>query len=99
MIYYGDEIGMGDDLSLPERWPVRTCMQWTDEHNAGFSTAPEDRLIHSVIMSGEYGAEKVNAVAQQRDANSLFSWVRRLIDVRESLSGNRLGESDRHAHG
>jgi maltose alpha-D-glucosyltransferase/alpha-amylase len=93
VIYYGDEIGMGDDLSLPERWPVRTCMQWTDERNAGFSTAAEDRLIHSVIMSGEYGAEKVNVVAQQRDANSLFSWMRRLIDVRESCPEIGWGES------
>jgi len=84
VIRYGEEIGMGDDLSLPERWPVRTCMQWSDEPNAGFSTVPEERLIHPAIMDGEFGARTVNAVAQQRDPDSLLSWIRRLVDVRQS---------------
>ena len=84
VVYYGDEIGMGDDLSLPERWPVRTCMQWSEERNAGFSSAAESRLIHPVVMEGPYGARQVNAIAQQRDPNSLLSWMRRLADVRQS---------------
>jgi maltose alpha-D-glucosyltransferase / alpha-amylase len=92
VIYYGDEIGMGEDLSLPERWPVRTCMQWTDEANGGFSTAPEQRLIQPVIMSGDFGTPAVNVTAQQRDPKSLFSWVRRLVDVRQSCPEIGWGE-------
>jgi len=84
IIYYGDELGMGDELVLPERWPVRTCMQWTDDENGGFSTAPGDRLANDVITGGDYGSAKVNAAAQQRDPNSLLSWMRRLIEVRQS---------------
>jgi len=84
VIYYGDELGMGDDLELPERWPVRTCMQWSDEPNAGFSTVPEERLVHPALMGGEFGAKTINAVAQQRDPDSLLNWIRRLVDVRQS---------------
>jgi maltose alpha-D-glucosyltransferase/alpha-amylase len=86
VIYYGDELGMGDDLGLPERWPVRTCMQWTDDQNAGFSTAPNERLLHPVIAEGEFGSNHVNAAAQQRDPNSLFNWLRRLSEVRQSCA-------------
>ncbi|MGY3427480.1 glycosidase [Bradyrhizobium sp. F1.13.4] len=84
VIYYGDELGMGDDLTLPERWPVRTCMQWTDDPNGGFSTAPNERLLHSAITEGEFGSNQVNAAAQQRDPNSLFNWLRRLTELRQS---------------
>jgi maltose alpha-D-glucosyltransferase / alpha-amylase len=84
VVYYGDEIGMGDDMSLPERWPVRTCMQWSDEVNGGFSSAPEEKLVHPVIMTGEFGAETVNVTAQQRDPESLLNWFRRLVDARQS---------------
>jgi maltose alpha-D-glucosyltransferase/alpha-amylase len=59
-------------------------MQWSDEANAGFSTVAEERLIHPAVMDGEFGARTVNAVAQQRDPDSLLSWLRRLVDVRES---------------
>jgi maltose alpha-D-glucosyltransferase / alpha-amylase len=86
VIYYGDELGMGDDLGLPERWPVRTCMQWTDDPNGGFSTAPNERLLHSVITDGEFGSNHVYAAAQQRDPNSLFNWLRRLVEVRQSCA-------------
>jgi maltose alpha-D-glucosyltransferase/alpha-amylase len=92
VIYYGDEIGMGDELALPERWPVRTCMQWSDEQNGGFSNVPEERLIHPVIMEGKYGARAVNAIAQQRDPDSLLSWMRRLVDVRQSCPEIGWGE-------
>ena len=92
VIYYGDEIGMGDDLSLPERWPVRTCMQWSHERNGGFSTVSEERLIHPVVMTGNYGAASANVIAQQRDPDSLLSWIRRLSDVRQSCPEIGWGE-------
>lgn len=92
VIYYGDELGMGDDLCLPERWPVRTCMQWADDDNGGFSTAPQDRLLHPVITEGDFGPSKVNAVTQQRDPDSLLSWMRRLIEVRQSCPEIGWGE-------
>ncbi len=92
VIYYGDELGMGEDIALPERWPVRTCMQWSDERNAGFSSAGEERLIHPVLMDGEYGAASVNATSQQRDPDSLLNWLRRLVDVRQSCPEVGWGE-------
>jgi maltose alpha-D-glucosyltransferase / alpha-amylase len=94
VIYYGDELGMGDLLELPERWPVRTCMQWSDEENAGFSVAPEHRLIHPVIMDGAFGAKSVNANLQQRDPDSLANWVRRLVDMRQSCPEIGWGECE-----
>lgn len=91
VIYYGDELGMGDDLALPERWPVRTCMQWSDEENGGFSSQPT-RLLHHMIRDGEYGPAKVNAIAQQRDPDSLFNWMRRLVEMRQSCAEIGWGE-------
>ncbi|KRQ14880.1 alpha-amylase family protein [Bradyrhizobium manausense] len=84
VIYYGDELGMGDDLALPERWPVRTCMQWTHDEDGGFSSPPAARLLHRIINDVEYAPAKVNAVAQQRDPDSLFNWLRRLVETRQS---------------
>ncbi len=84
VIYYGDELGMGEDLELPERWPVRTCMQWTSDANGGFSNADPERLIHAVITRGDFAISIVNAAAQQRDPGSLLNWVQRLVDVRQS---------------
>ncbi|MBB4566835.1 alpha-amylase family protein [Rhizobium leucaenae] len=84
VIYYGDELGFGDELCLPERWPVRTCMQWSDNENAGFSTCAEEYLIHPVVMTGDHGADKINVETQQRDPESLLNWVRRLVDTRQS---------------
>ncbi|WP_247279613.1 MULTISPECIES: alpha-amylase family glycosyl hydrolase [unclassified Bradyrhizobium] len=92
VIYYGDELGMGDDLTLPERWPVRTCMQWTDDENAGFSTRPGNRLLHHVIREGQYAPANVNAIAQQRDPDSLFNWLRRLVEMRQSCPEIGWGE-------
>jgi len=83
VIRYGDEVGMGDDLTLPERASVRTPMQWSDEPNGGFSTAPRDRLIKPVVSGGDYGYERVNMAAQQRDPRSLFNWMERLCRVRK----------------
>ncbi len=79
VLRYGDEIGMGDDLSLPEREAIRTAMQWSDEPNGGFSTAPRERLRAPVIEDGEYGIKQVNVVAQQRDPASLYSWFSRAL--------------------
>jgi maltose alpha-D-glucosyltransferase/alpha-amylase len=83
LIRYGDEIGMGDDLSLPDRDSVRTPMQWADESNGGFSTAAPDRLPKPVISEGEYGYKRMNVAIQQRDANSLLNWFDRAIRIRK----------------
>jgi maltose alpha-D-glucosyltransferase/alpha-amylase len=93
VIYYGDELGMGDELQLPERWPVRTCMQWSDAPSAGFSRCDEDRLIHPAIMDGQFGAHIVNAASQQRDPDSLLNWMRRLTDARLSCPELGWGEA------
>jgi maltose alpha-D-glucosyltransferase/alpha-amylase len=81
VIRYGDEIGMGDDLSRPEREAVRTPMQWSSERNAGFSSAK--RLSHRVISGGIYGCEHINVESQRRDQNSLLNWTVRMIRVRK----------------
>jgi maltose alpha-D-glucosyltransferase/alpha-amylase len=81
IIRYGDEIGMGDDLSLEGREAVRTPMQWSDEAHAGFSLA--DKPVHAVIAGGVYGFERVNALAQQRDPNSLLNWTAHMIRLRK----------------
>jgi len=86
VIRYGDEIGMGEDMSLPERFPVRTPMQWTAGRNAGFSTATDpSTLVLPVIVEGDYGAMKVNVADQQRDPASLLNWLQRAIGIRRGL--------------
>lgn len=82
MLLYGDEIGMGEDRSLPGRKSVRTPMQWSDAHNAGFSSAPEDELVMPVVSDDEFGYEQVNVAAQRSDSDSLLNWVERLIATR-----------------
>jgi len=82
LLRYGDEIGMGEDLTLTERNSVRTPMQWSNTTNGGFSTAPEDRLVLPVITGGEYGYQRVNVATQQRDAESLLNWVEAAARVR-----------------
>lgn len=83
VLIYGDEIGMGENLDLQERWSVRTPMQWSARPNGGFSTAPAEELIEPVITGGDYGYEKLNVVAQQRDADSLLHWLERAIRQRK----------------
>jgi maltose alpha-D-glucosyltransferase/alpha-amylase len=83
VVYYGDEIGMGEDLSLPERDPVRTPMQWSRAANGGFSTAPSARLCAPVVSRGAFGYRNVNAADQRRDPRSLLSWFRRAVHVRK----------------
>lgn len=80
---YGDEIGMGDDLSLPERNSVRTAMQWSDEHHGGFSASPEETIPIPILANGEYGYKKVNVHAQMRDPLSFLNWIDRVISVRK----------------
>ena len=81
IIRYGDEIGMGDDLSLPERYPVRTPMQWSALPHGGFTTAR--RPIRPVIDDDIYGYAKVNVADQRRDPNSLLNWTERIIRTRK----------------
>jgi maltose alpha-D-glucosyltransferase / alpha-amylase len=81
MIQYGDEIGMGDDLSLPERECARTPMQWSADRNGGFSTAR--RTVRPVISDPIYGYKRVNVEAQRRDPHSLLNWIERKIRMRK----------------
>ncbi|WP_143961274.1 alpha-amylase family protein [Litoribacter populi] len=90
VIRYGDEIGMGDDLSLPEREAVRTPMQWSAVKNAGFSTA--DHLENPVIDKGQYSYRQVNVLQQQQDPNSLLNWTSRLIKLRKSCPEIGMGD-------
>ena len=82
VLRYGDEIGMGDDLSLEERDSVRTPMQWSNAKNGGFSSAPEDKLILPVIQGGDFGYRQLNVAAQQRDPESLLNWLERATRLR-----------------
>ncbi|MHB1614712.1 MAG: maltose alpha-D-glucosyltransferase [Actinomycetes bacterium] len=83
VLYYGDEIGMGDNIWLGDRDGVRTPMQWTPDRNAGFSTADPQRLHLPVIMDPVYGYQVTNVEAQMRSGSSLLQWMRRLIEVRK----------------
>jgi maltose alpha-D-glucosyltransferase/alpha-amylase len=84
IIYYGDEIGMGDNIYLGDRNGVRTPMQWTSDRNGGFSRCDPARLYLPVIMDPVYGHQSVNVEAQQRSASSFLSWMKRLIGVRRA---------------
>ena len=80
---YGDEIGMGDNLDLPERNCARTPMQWSNEPHAGFTES--DKPVLPVISEGPYGFEHVNVAAQKRDPNSLMDWTERMIRMRKEV--------------
>jgi maltose alpha-D-glucosyltransferase / alpha-amylase len=84
VLYYGDEIGMGEDLSLPERQAVRTAMQWTPRRNGGFSSARGADLRVPTIAGGPFGFRRVNVEAQQEDPGSLLSWLGRALRIRRS---------------
>jgi len=84
IVYYGDEIGMGDNIYLGDRNGVRTPMQWTPDRNGGFSRADPARLYAPTIMDPVYGYESVNVEAQSRSLSSLLSATKRLIAVRKS---------------
>jgi maltose alpha-D-glucosyltransferase/alpha-amylase len=83
IVYYGDEIGMGDNTYLGDRNGVRTPMQWTSDRNARFSRADPARLYSPVIMDPIYGYQSVNVEAQERDGSSLLQWMRNLIGLRK----------------
>ena len=83
IVYYGDEIGMGDNIYLGDRDGVRTPMQWSPDRNGGFSRADPARLYLPAIMDPIYGYEAVNVEAQQRDPSSLLNWMKRMIAVRQ----------------
>jgi maltose alpha-D-glucosyltransferase/alpha-amylase len=91
LIRYGDEIGMGDDLSLPGRTSVRTPMQWSNDMNGGFSTTHTNKLVHPVITGGDYGYEKVNATNAKANPSSLLNWMQRLIGIRKQCPEIGLG--------
>jgi maltose alpha-D-glucosyltransferase/alpha-amylase len=82
VIYYGDELGMGDNIRLGDRDGVRTPMQWSPDRNGGFSRADPAALALPMIMDPLYGYEIVNAEAQTRDAHSLLHWMRRMLGIR-----------------
>ena len=84
IIYYGDEIGMGDNIHLGDRAGVRTPMQWSADRNAGFSRADPGQLYSPVIADPLYGYQVVNVEAQLRTPSSLLHWMRRLIAVRKT---------------
>ena len=83
ILYYGDEIGMGDNIYLGDRNGVRTPMQWSGDRNAGFSRASPARLFSPVIMDPVWGYEAINVEAQQGDPSSLLSWMRNMISLRK----------------
>jgi maltose alpha-D-glucosyltransferase/alpha-amylase len=84
IIYYGDEIGMGDNVFVGDRNGVRTPMQWSPDRNAGFSRADPQRLYLQPIMDPMYGYEALNVETQARDASSLLNWTKRMLAVRKT---------------
>jgi maltose alpha-D-glucosyltransferase / alpha-amylase len=82
VLYYGDEIGMGDNIFLGDRDGVRTPMQWTPDRNGGFSTADFAQLYLPPLMDPVYGFQAVNVEAEQRNPSSFLHWLRRLLEVR-----------------
>jgi maltose alpha-D-glucosyltransferase/alpha-amylase len=83
ILYYGDEIGMGDNIYLGDRNGVRTPMQWSADRNAGFSRVTPAKLYSPVIMDPVYGYETINVEAQQSDPSSLLHWMRNMIALRK----------------
>lgn len=83
VMYYGDEIGMGDNINLEDRDGLRTPMQWDDSPNGGFSTAEPSRLRLPVIDDPVYGYQKVNVAAAEADPDSLLNWLRGMIRLRK----------------
>jgi maltose alpha-D-glucosyltransferase/alpha-amylase len=94
VLYYGDEIGMGDNIWLGDRDGVRTPMQWTVDRNAGFSYCDPARLYLPVIMDPIYGYQAVNVEAQEKNPTSLLHWTRRMIEIRKRHPVFALGSYD-----
>jgi maltose alpha-D-glucosyltransferase/alpha-amylase len=91
VLYYGDEIGMGDNIWLGDRDGVRTPMQWTPDRNAGFSSATPGKLHLPAIQDPVYGYQSVNVEAQLEDSSSLLHWTRRMIHARRGHRAFGLG--------
>jgi trehalose synthase len=91
VLFYGEEIGMGENLDIPGRRAVRSPMQWTSDPSAGFSSAPSDELRRP-LPSGAYSPKNINVLSQQDDPDSTLSWMKRLIRRRRSLPEIGLGE-------
>ena len=83
VLYYGDEIGMGDDIWLPDRNGVRTPMHWDSSPNAGFSEYARSERLYAPVLRGEYSPQRVNVAAQRADPDSLFNLIRRMIATRK----------------
>jgi maltose alpha-D-glucosyltransferase/alpha-amylase len=92
VMYYGDEIGMGDNIYLGDRDGVRTPMQWSPDRNAGFSTADFAQLFLPPLMDPVYGYQAVNVEAQRRDPSSFLHWLQRMIEVRKQHPVLAIGE-------
>lgn len=92
VIYYGDEIGMGDNIWLGDRDGVRSPMQWTPDRNAGFSTCDPGRLNLPIVMDPVYGYQAVNVEAQSNSSASLLHWNRRMIEIRRQHPAFGLGD-------
>lgn len=90
VLWYGEEIGMGENLALPERQPVRTPMQWSDDKHAGFTQAPKP--LRPLLSKGPFNYRQVNVNAQQRDEGSLLNWLERLIRKRKQCPELGWGE-------
>ncbi len=91
VLYYGDEIGMGDNIWLGDRDAVRTPMQWSPDRNAGFSGCDPGRIYLPVIMDPVYGYQAINVEAQSNSSASLLHWTRRMIEVRKEHAAFALG--------
>ncbi|WP_042336907.1 maltose alpha-D-glucosyltransferase [Paraburkholderia ferrariae] len=84
VIYYGDELGMGDNIHLGDRDGVRTPMQWSSDRNGGFSRADPEQLVLPPLMGSLYGYDAINVEAQNRDPHSLLNWTRRMLATRRA---------------
>jgi maltose alpha-D-glucosyltransferase/alpha-amylase len=84
IVYYGDEIGMGDNIWLTDRDGVRTPMQWDDSQNGGFSEGDAEHMYSPIITGQTYGPQRINVAAQRADPNSLWHTIRRMIAVRKA---------------
>jgi maltose alpha-D-glucosyltransferase/alpha-amylase len=94
VMYYGDELGMGDNVYLGDRNGVRTPMQWTSDRNSGFSRAYSAALYAPVITDPVYGYQGLNVEAQERTQSSLLNWVKRVIRIRQKYPTFALGKLD-----
>jgi maltose alpha-D-glucosyltransferase/alpha-amylase len=92
VLYYGDEIGMGDNIYLGDRNSVRTPMQWSPDRNAGFSRANPQQLYLPIVIDPEYHYETINVEAQQNNPHSLLWWTKRLIALRKQYQAFSRGE-------